>query len=65
MHVYGPLLFIVHAAALAVAGSSIVASKAVGAVAVLVALILAYQVYRRQTTPAAALLATRSPSSSS
>ena len=58
VHVYGPLLFIVHAAALAVAGSSIVASKAVGALAVLVALILTYRVYRRQTTPTTALLAT-------
>ena len=58
VHMHGPLLFIVHAAALAVAGSSIVASKAVGGVAVLVALILAYQVYRRQATSAAGMLAT-------
>ena len=47
-HIYGPVLFIVHAAAFAVAGASILASKAVGAVAALSSLGLTYVVYSRR-----------------
>ena len=47
-HIYGPVLFIVHAAAFAVAGASILASKAVGSVAALSSLGLTYVVYSRR-----------------
>jgi hypothetical protein len=47
-HIYGPILFIVHAAAFEVAGASILASKAVGSVAALSSLGLTYVVYSRR-----------------
>jgi hypothetical protein len=47
-HIYGPVLFIVHTGAFAVAGASILASKAVGSVAALSSLGLTYVVYSRR-----------------
>jgi 4-amino-4-deoxy-L-arabinose transferase-like glycosyltransferase len=52
-HIYGPVLFIVQAGALAVAGSSIFTSKAVGPLAILSSLILMYRLFRRHGPPAA------------
>ena len=53
-HVYGPVLFIVHAGAFAVAGASIFVSKAVGSVAALSSLAIAWAVYYRRAGAATA-----------
>ena len=45
VHIYGPILFIVHTAAFAVVGASILASKAVGSIAAFSSLGLTYAVY--------------------
>jgi hypothetical protein len=42
-HIYGPVLFVVHAAALSVLGASIASSKAVGAVAALASVLVSYR----------------------
>ena len=57
-HIYGPLLFLVHAGALAVFGPSILASKAVGAAAAIAALMLSFLVYRERAGIYAAIIAT-------
>jgi hypothetical protein len=57
-HVYGPMLFVVQALALAIVGPSILASKVVGAVAVLGSLALAYRVYLPMAGRAGAVFAT-------
>lgn len=44
-HIYGPDLFIVHAAAMALFGQSIVVSKAVGPLAIVASLVLAYRLF--------------------
>ena len=55
--IYGPVLFLTHAAALAAVGPSILASKAVGATAVLASLVLVFLVCRKDAGTATALLA--------
>ena len=57
-HVYGPVLFLVHAGTLAVFGSSILVSKAVGAAAAIAALTLSFLVYRERAGIYAAIIAT-------
>ena len=57
-HIYGPVLFMVHAGAFAVFGSSILVSKAVGAVAIAVALGVSVHVFRERAGIYAATLAT-------
>jgi hypothetical protein len=53
-HIYGPLLFLLHGAALWLLGPSIAASKSVGALAILASLSVAFLVFRgRAGTPAA------------
>lgn len=59
-HVWGPFLFVVHAAALAAAGPSITASKAVGAVAAFSSLILVYRLFSRSRGAFPAITATAS-----
>jgi len=44
-HIYGPDLFIIHAAAMKVLGARVVVSKAVGALAALASLVLAYAAF--------------------
>jgi hypothetical protein len=58
VHIYGPALFLFHAAALALLGPSIVASKLVGALAILVGLVASYSVFRRRADVVGALSAT-------
>ena len=48
VHVYGPGLFLIHAAAFALAGSSIFVSKAVGAVAIVLSLVFTQRAVIRQ-----------------
>lgn len=57
-HVYGPVLFFVQWAAFALAGPSILASKAVGAVAILASLAMGFAAYARRAGPVAALAGT-------
>lgn len=57
-HIYGPVLFMAHAAAFAVFGPCTLASKSIGAGAALTSLALAYVVFRKQAGAAAALVAT-------
>lgn len=57
-HIYGPALFVIHAGAMALFGSSILVSKAVGAVAVIAALGVSFHVYRERAGIYAATLAT-------
>jgi hypothetical protein len=57
-HVYGPVLFLVHAGALAAFGSSILVSKAVGAAAAIAALAVSFLVYRERAGIYAAIIAT-------
>jgi hypothetical protein len=59
-HVYGPFLFLIHAAALTAAGPSITASKAVGAVAAFSSLILAHRLFSRSRGAFPAVMATAS-----
>jgi hypothetical protein len=54
-HIYGPALFIVHAGAFALAGTSIFVSKAVGSLAALSSLAIVYTVYLRRGGASAAL----------
>jgi hypothetical protein len=56
-HIYGPVLFMIHAGAFALFGSSILVSKAVGAVAIAVALGIGFYVYRERAGIYAATLA--------
>jgi hypothetical protein len=58
VHIYGPALFLLHAAALALAGSSIVVSKAVGAIAIALALLLSHRAFARLAGARPALGAT-------
>jgi hypothetical protein len=53
-HIYGPLLFLAHATAFALAGASIFVSKAVGSLAALLSLGIAFTVYRRRAGAAVA-----------
>ena len=48
VHVYGPGLFLIHAAAFALAGSSVFVSKAVGAVAIALSLVFTQRAVIRQ-----------------
>ena len=57
-HVYGPLLFMVHAGVLSAIGPSILSSKAVGATAVLVSLVLGFALFARRSGPLLAIVAT-------
>jgi hypothetical protein len=57
-HVYGPALFLVHAAALALLGSSMAVWKIVGALAILIALIASYAAFRRRADVSSALAGT-------
>ena len=57
-HIYGPVLFMAHAAAFAVFGPCTLASKSIGVGAALTSLALAYAVFRKQAGAAAALAAT-------
>jgi hypothetical protein len=56
-HIYGPVLFITHALAMAVFGQSIIVSKTVGALAVSASLFLAYRVFAEQAGRPAAVMA--------
>ena len=56
-HIYGPVLFIVHASAMAVVGQSILVSKAVGAVAILGSLWIAHRIFGAQAGAFAAVVA--------
>jgi hypothetical protein len=57
-HIYGPVLFMAHAAAFAVFGPCTLASKSIGVGAALTGLALAYVAFRKQAGTAAALAAT-------
>lgn len=62
VHIYGPALFIVHAGAMALLGSTITVSKAVGGSAILAALLLMYRQFahdfgRSRALPACAMCA--------
>jgi hypothetical protein len=57
-HIYGPDLFILHAAAMALFGQSIRVSKAVGVTAILVSILLAYRLFRARAGSCAAAIAT-------
>jgi hypothetical protein len=57
-HIYGPVLFLTHASAFAMFGSGILVSKAVGAVAIVLALGASFHVYRERAGIYAAMLAT-------
>jgi hypothetical protein len=57
VHVWGPALFITHAAALGIFGASVLASKAVGAVAAILSLGLGFLVFRQRAGSHAALIA--------
>jgi len=57
-HVYGPVLFLAHAAALSAFGFSISASKSVGAIAILTSLAIVLRVYRTAAGGAAAWIVT-------
>jgi hypothetical protein len=57
-HIYGPVLFLVHAAAQWLLGASIATSKAPGALAILGSLAACYGLYRRNAGASAALAAT-------
>lgn len=56
-HVWGPALFLTHAAAMAFAGASIAASKAVGASAALLSLGTLFFVFRRYADASVAIVA--------
>ena len=53
-HIYGPLLFIVHAGAFAAGGMSIIVSKSVGSIAAVLSLVVTWTVYNRRAGAAAA-----------
>ncbi len=53
-HVYGPALFLAHAGAFAVAGASILVSKAVGSLAAVLSLAIAFRIYQRRAGTSAA-----------
>lgn len=57
-HIYGPVLFIVHAAALGALGPGILASKAAGAIAILASLAIGFHILRERAGASAALVAT-------
>jgi hypothetical protein len=57
-HIYGPGLFIVHAAAMALLGQSILVSKAVGVSAILVSLIVGYWLFAARAGKVVAFAAT-------
>jgi hypothetical protein len=57
-HVYGPALFVIHASALAAFGSSILVSKAVGAIAILASLAVGFLIFRERAGLYAATLGT-------
>jgi hypothetical protein len=57
-HIYGPVLFIAHASAMALFGQSILVSKAVGVLAISASLFVAYRVFLEQAGRFAAVVAT-------
>jgi 4-amino-4-deoxy-L-arabinose transferase-like glycosyltransferase len=57
-HIYGPVLFLTHAASLRLFGASIVASKVVGALAIIASLGLGFRIFREREGPVAAIVAT-------
>jgi hypothetical protein len=57
-HIYGPMLFLAQAAALALLGSSIVVWKIVGVLAILIGLVGSYAVFRRRADVHGALAGT-------